>query len=370
MRRIFIFLSLLFLAACSQDSPPEVRSTLNIGNVLGGSTQGFMRAEQARTFSFPEDHGMHAGFRNEWWYLTGNLETNEGRRFGYQLTFFNVALPQDSEQTEVVSAWQSDRIWMAHAALTDVENNQHYALERFSRENPSLAGAQASPFKVWVENWQLESEMEAEFPWHLAMEDEAFSLDLNLSSSKDLVLQGENGLSQKSPELGNASYYYSFTRLQTEGILRIQDEVFQLSGDSWLDREWSSSALAEDQTGWDWFSLQFDDGEELMYYQLRDADGNAHSNSQGNWTDAFSQQTLLRATDIQLEEKQFWVSPSGITYTTQWEVSYKEQRWIVQAVMDDQLMALSLEYWEGAVDIMLADSMENIGHGYLEMLRE
>ena len=373
LRPRFIFLSLLtFIAvtACSPDPQSQGSAAvfeLDLNAVLGGSdTEGFLRAVAPRTFSFPEDHGLHPGFRNEWWYLTGNLEAEGGEQFGYQATFFNTSFSGDNQNS--TEGWQSPRIWMAHVALTDVAGNEHIALERFSRENPGLAGAQLNPFKVWLENWSLYSDTN-DFPWYLTIEDEAFSLSLTLNPLKELVLQGENGLSQKSPELGNASYYYSLTRIDSLGEIILNGESYDVIGQSWLDREWSTSALAENQSGWDWFSLQFDDGQELMYYQLRDHEGNAHPSSDGNWTDQDSQQTHFNSDDIILRENESWLSPTGISYTTEWFIQYAGQRWVISALIDEQFMNLSVPYWEGAVEISDAENGNKLGQGYLEMVR-
>jgi predicted secreted hydrolase len=182
-------------------------------------------------------------------------------------------------------------------------------------------------------------------------------------------LQGDQGLSQKSPEAGNASYYYSLTRIESEGEIMLNGESYRVTGLSWLDREWSTSALADDQSGWDWFSLQFDDGQELMYYQLRDNLGQTHPNSEGNWTDHNAQQTHITSEIIALFENKNWLSPSGISYTTEWTLQYDGQQWIIKVLLEDQFMDLSVPYWEGAVEILDADSGEQVGKGYLEMVR-
>ena len=372
------FLTLLIFIAVSACSPApqtpinEATFELDLNSVLGGNdTEGFLRADAPRIFTFPEDHALHPGFRNEWWYFTGNLESNEGDHFGYQVTFFTTSFSGDNQMSN--EGWQSSRIWMAHVALTDVMGNQHIALERFSRENPGLAGAKLNPFKVWLENWSLSSDPNTTdpngFPWHLSIEDDAFSLSLTLDPIKDLVLQGDNGLSQKSPEPGNASYYYSLTRIASEGAISLNGENHEVIGQSWLDREWSTSALAENQSGWDWFSLQFDDGQELMYYQLRDNAGDAHPSSDGNWTNQQSIQTRISIEDIVLVENSNWLSPTGIAYTTEWSMQYAGQEWIIRALIDDQFMHLSVPYWEGAVEILDANSGEKMGQGYLEMVR-
>ncbi len=358
---------LLLLSACSGQPPASPPAAdFNLSAILGGEdTEGYLRAEAPRAFSFPQDHGPHPGFRNEWWYFTGNLESEDGRRFGYQVTFFNASLPA-TETVASESAWHSERLWMAHAALTDAQGGEHYPLERFSRENPGLAGAVAAPFHVWLENWQVTEGDNGE--WELQVADDAFALNLALSPSKPPVLQGIEGLSQKSPEPGNASYYYSMTRIATRGTIALGGETFTVSGDSWLDREWSTSALGADQSGWDWFSLQFDDGQELMYYQLRTNSGVAHANSSGNWTDTAAQQTLITPAEIVLEELDTWTSPSGVSYATAWNLRYAGKTWRVEALLDDQWMALSIPYWEGAVDV-LDENGVRVGRGYLEMVR-
>lgn len=389
--RLFTLLIIAALTACSpnqQSQSEEATFDLDLNAVLGGNnTDSFLRAESPRTFSFPADHGMHPGFRNEWWYLTGNLETETGKHFGYQATFFSTSFNGDSANLQnTAQGWHSPRIWMAHAALTDVSANDHIALERFSRENPGLAGAQLNPFKVWLENWSLSSYAEGSpyaegslpvegsspangFPWILDIKDDAFALSLSLTPLKAPVLQGDNGLSQKSPETGNASYYYSLTRIESEGEIVLNGERYAVTGLSWLDREWSTSALAENQSGWDWFSLQFDDGQELMYYQLRDISGLAHPSSDGNWTDRNALQTRISSEDILLVENKSWLSPSGISYNTEWTMQYADQQWIIRALVEDQYMNLSVPYWEGAVEILNADSGDHLGQGYLEMVR-
>jgi predicted secreted hydrolase len=382
MMRRFInsLLLIMLMQGCSPpaDIAPDAGG-LQLSKVLGGDdTAGFLRAADPRSFSFPEDHGLHPGFRNEWWYFTGNLETAEGRRFGYQLTFFTAAVAPHAEpsftaaapvtEAPPASAWRSERLWMAHLALTDVEAGVHYAVERFSRENPALAGAQAEPLRVWLEDWQL-TQVDVDGSWRLQAADGELALDLLLVAQKAPVLQGENGLSRKSPEPGNASYYYSLTRLQTRGTVRTAGGEFSVSGSSWLDREWSTSALAADQSGWDWFSLQFNNGQELMYYQLRDAAGKVHPNSQGNWTDVDANQTLITPDRIALTELDHWTSPTGIRYTTAWSMALDGNAWQIRAVLPGQWMNLTIPYWEGAVDI-LDDEGSRVGSGYLEMVRQ
>ena len=255
-----LFCGLGLLSACNPDdletSVDQEQTVFTLQDVLGGETDArFQRADDPRAFSFPVDHGLHAGFRNEWWYLTGNLFTEQGRRFGYQLTFFYTALAPPGE-LDSQSLWDSERMWMAHLAITDVQQGEHHAVERFTRENPLLAGGRSS--RIWLEDWELTHDQDADL-WQLHAVDQAEGMgvgSLLLRPLKPPVLQGQQGLSRKSPEPGNASYYYSLTRLFTEGEIEVEGERFQVSGLSWLDREWSTSALAPDQSGWNWFSLQ------------------------------------------------------------------------------------------------------------------
>jgi predicted secreted hydrolase len=360
----------LQMGACSK--PVATPPALRLSQVLGGTnTDGFLRAETERTFNFPADHAAHPGFRNEWWYVTGNLQSEDGRRFGYQVTFFNAATSPPKGGETIASAWASDKLWMGHLALTDVENGKHYAFERFTRENPGLAGVNAVPFKLWLEDWQLTSiNADAELPWQLHAGADKVHVDFVLTPSKPPVLQGKLGLSRKNAERGNASYYYSMTRLATQGELRLGDEVILVTGNSWLDREWSTSALGAEQRGWDWFSLQFNDGQELMYYHLRREDGTADSFSQGNWTDADAGQALITPGDIRLEPLAQWTSPAGIGYDTRWRLQYGGRSMIVDALLADQYMPLSIPYWEGAVRVVDEATSTEIGRGYLEMVRE
>jgi predicted secreted hydrolase len=364
-------LCVLTLVACDNVVVPETQTPRPTpADYLGSEVvDGYLRAVEPRNFNFPEDHGPHPGYRNEWWYLTGNLETKTGRRFGYQVTFFKNALrPESDNVCSDGNAWCTNHLWMGHAAVSDIDNATHYTAEIFTRQEPGLAGAATAPFRVWIQDWQMFA-LGNDFPWELEVFADDFALTLQLSTLKPPVLQGDSGLSQKSPDSGNASYYYSMTRLQTQGQIHLAGESNDVEGQSWLDREWSTSALASDQSGWDWFSLQFNDNSELMYYQLRDDLSNTHSSSSGNFTSLMGLQTSISPEDILLEEQTHWLSSDGTSYTTQWRMQYAGNDLIIRAVFDDQLMDVTFQYWEGAVDVLDAVSGEKIGQGYLEMVR-
>ena len=361
--------ALLLLASCTESPEREV-TRLTAAQVLASDDiAGYERAQAPRRFSFPADHGPHEGYRNEWWYLTGNVETDEGRRFGYQVTFFRSAIrPSANNPCDDDIAWCTDHVWMGHAAVSDVASGEHMAAEIFIRQEPGLAGANLDPFRVWLQDWQLIARGN-EFPWELEVISGEFSLALRLDAKKTPVLQGDNGLSQKSQAPGNASYYYSITRLETSGQVHVRGQAFTVTGSSWLDREWSTSALAPDQSGWDWFSLQFDNSSELMYYQLRDLEGTAHANSSGNYTSLMGTQTPVTRDDIVLEPLETWTAPGGTVYTVEWRMRWRDNDWRIRAVFPDQLMDVTIQYWEGAVDVIDSTSGETVGRGYLEMVR-
>jgi predicted secreted hydrolase len=385
------FLAVLFLInACGEnESTPAADSpVINIHDALASNpaaknTKSFEHAVKERFFSFPDDHGMHPGYRNEWWYFTGNLSDDQGRRFGYQLTFFRVGLrPATSDKIDTdkqnskhaASAWKTQNIWMAHAAISDGDQQQHYSSERFSRGNPGLAGAQLKPFKVWLDNWHVNSKNSRKslfFPWHLQMNGDNFNLQLSLIPMKPIVLQGDGGLSQKSTTPGNASYYYSMPRLATKGNLSINNQHFTVEGLSWMDREWGTSSLDDDQIGWNWFSLQFHSGEDIMYYQLLDNEGLPDAASQGKWIGKQGELKTISATQMKLTPQSWWESKNGVKWPISWRMDYlpTDKSWIIKPLIKDQLMELSVIYWEGAVEIIDNVSGNNVGYGYLEMTR-
>ncbi|MEO6711389.1 MAG: carotenoid 1,2-hydratase, partial [Planctomycetota bacterium] len=260
----------MWLASREREREPA-RASLDVASLLGANTgEGFQRAEAPREFAFPRDHAAHEGFKTEWWYFTGNLRAESGRRFGYQLTFFRSALAGKAPQRS--STFAADHVWMAHLALSDIEGKDFTSFERFGRESGAIAGASADPVSVWLKDWRCDFSPDG-LPIRLVAREGKLAIELSLRSAKPVVLQGDRGLSQKSAGAGNASYYYSLTRLETTGAVRVGDTSFEVRGLSWMDREWSSGELGQEQIGWDWFALQLDDGSELMWYRLRHADG-------------------------------------------------------------------------------------------------
>lgn len=372
LRRFVIALALL-LAACSQPAAEEPRTRLTLSGALGQpAADGFARATTPRQFRFPEDHGPHPEYAAEWWYYTGNLEAADGRQFGFQLTFFRFGLTAEAPQR--ASDWATSQIYMAHFALSDVAGNQFYAAERFSRAAAGLAGAQAGPFQVWVDDWSAEADLSTEAatpPMHLRAADNGAAIDLRLEPGKSPVLQGDQGLSQKSAEPGNASYYYSLTRMPASGSIWAGGSEYKVTGLAWMDREWSTSALAENQVGWDWFALQLDDGRELMLYRLRLRDGGNDPYSHAVLIGADGTSQPLTFDDLLLTPTGSWRSPrSGAEYPAGWRIQ------IPQAGLDleitpylaDQELPLSISYWEGAVRVTGISGEQPLGgSGYVEL---
>lgn len=357
----------LLLAGCGK-APENGGSAFDLNEALGGvADAGFARATGSREFHFPQDHAAHPAFRNEWWYVTGNLQTAEGWRFGYQVTLFRIALSPHPPASP--SVWAANQVWMAHVALTDVESGGHWQDQRFARGAVGLAGQSVKPFRVWLEDWEIVGDGAGDFPWAIGVKTRDFTLDLQLRPEKPPVLQGDHGLSRKNGELGNASWYYSMTRLRTLGDIWHGGEHFTVTGESWLDREWSTSALGADQAGWDWFSLQLQDGHELMYYRLRRKSGEADPYSAGKWVLPKGTAETLAADDVALRPLRYWRAASGARYPVAWEMTLPRQqrRWRVEALVDDQLMRTGITYWEGAVKILDAASGRLLGYGYLEM---
>jgi len=364
--RAFLITSLLAVLLIAVSLAADETGGLRLSTLLGsGEEEGFVKALEAREFEFPRDHGPHSDYRNEWWYVTGNLDDVNGRRFGFELTIFRFALSPEAQE----SGWRSNQVYIAHLAVTDAEDERFLVAERFSRGALGLAGARAEPFRVWIDDWHIGSD-EASGPWRLVAADEEVSIDVELSPLKAPVLNGVDGLSQKSAEPGNASYYYSITRLETEGTLRIGDESLAVSGLSWLDREWSSSALSADQAGWDWFALQLSDDSDLMFYNIRKNDGSQDRHSSGTWVDSNGAVEHIDPQDIEIVVEDRWDSPAGGSYPSRWSLHLpgRDLRLTITPVIDDQELFTTVRYWEGAVDVDGELSGRAIkGRGYVEL---
>jgi predicted secreted hydrolase len=384
MKRLVLVLAALAAAALgtfwvvSGPAAGQPRHPIPISRILrlSASSDGFARALGPRPFTFPADHGPHPDFRNEWWYLTGNLTAPGGRRFGYQFTVFRAALAPSAPVR--ASAWGTRQVELAHVALTDVEGKRLLTAERWERAALGLAGASAEPFAVWVGPWNVSAMgpgVNGTPPFSLVAADgsgsDSFRLDLALSTLTRPVPEGDRGWSVKSEEPGNASYQYSLPRLATRGTLAIGRQALPVSGLSWFDREWSTSALGRDEIGWDWFGLQLDDGRCLTINRLRRRDGSADPATAGTLISAAGRPQRLLLHDLVLEPRGTWQSPeSGARYPAAWHVAVPSAALdlTIEPRLADQELRLSFLYWEGAVAVHGRSHGATIsGSGYLEM---
>jgi predicted secreted hydrolase len=358
--------------AASRGRVPQ--ATIAVSDALGsGELAGFARALGPRPFSFPGDHGPHPEYRTEWWYYTGNLETAAGRHVGFQLTFFRTALaPPDRNSGARASAWGARQLYLAHFALTDTAGGRFHAASRLSREALGLSGAQAQPFRVWLEDWFAESEVAGGLPVRLRATDGDVAIDLVLEGGKPVVLQGDRGWSAKGPEPGNASYYYSFTRMRARGTVRVGAESLEVSGLAWMDREWSTSALHRDLAGWDWIALQLDDERDVMVYQLRRRDGSPDPHSAGTLVAADGSTRRLAPEDAKIEVLDHWTSAaSGVRYPSRWRLTIPAADLAVEITprLAAQELIVGTRYWEGAVRVQgVAGGPSVSGRGYVELV--
>jgi len=350
----------------------EIRATVAVAASLGGGVEGYDRALGPRPIVFPDDHGPHPAFKLEWWYFTGNLQAADGRPFGYQFTLFRSALsPPDPSRPARVSNWATNQLYLAHFTVTDVEGGRFQAFERYSRGAAGLAGAVADPFRIWLEDWSVEQAGAAMPAMRLRAADADLALDLFLDTGRPIVLQGDQGFSRKGPGEGQASYYYSMTRLDTKGTITLGAEQYPVEGLSWMDREWSTSMLGDTQLGWDWFSLQLDDGRDLMYFQLRERDPTHSPYTDGLLVAPDGTTRPLATSEVLLEVLDTWKSPvDGAVYPSKWRLRIPGEALDLTVVpyLADQELDVSVRYWEGAVRLEGTAAGRPIqGNGYVEM---
>ncbi len=367
---LILALGLLALAGWALLAPKQAAQINNTGLLaLPAAPGNYARADRPRPLIFPLDMGPHPDFQTEWWYYTGNMATQTGRQFGFELTFFRRALASPDELTPRSSDWAASQVYLAHFALTDAAAGQFHAFERFERGAAGLAGAQPAPYIVWLQDWSVSQDGSQDY--HLTAAQDGFQLNLQLKDLTGPVLEGDHGLSQKGPQAGNASYYFSQPRLQTEGTIDTNGQVYSVSGFSWMDHEFSTSALGPDQVGWDWFSAQLDDGSELMLYNIRQKDGRAGPFSNGTVIHPDGTTRPLMAGDFTIQVNSTWKSPhSGGIYPASWSITIPSENLIlrVKPLIADQELNLSIIYWEGAVQISAVRQAAKInGKGYVEL---
>jgi len=341
--------------------PTVKEGSIALSDVLGGGGENFERVTGPVPLRFPADHGRHDAYRNEWWYFTGNLESADGRRFGFQYTLFRFKLG-DTQSSG--SDWDSEHLWMAHFAVSDLANQQFHSEERFARDALGLAGATTE--RWWLGSWRVDALNPG---WQLEVMADSMGLRLDLVPVREKVLQGREGFSRKGPEPGQASLYYSHTRLNASGQLSVGDWSGQVSGLAWLDREWGSGQLDDSLAGWDWFALHLDDGRDLMVYRLRRLDGSASEFSAGAlvWPDGRFR--ILQSGDFTTRSRRRWRDQEGVEWPLAWRIEVPDHGidLIVDAAFDKQRWRASVPYWEGMVDIREGRGERVVGHGYMEL---
>jgi predicted secreted hydrolase len=356
---IAVLLPALLISACDE-KPAEEKGFAG----LADDAASYAPVTPGKVFAFPEDHGPHNDFRIEWWYITANLKDADGQSFGVQWTLFRSALPRPLTHAKAgdEQGWSNRNIWMGHAAVTS--EDQHFAAERYARGGIDQAGVKLAPFNAWIDNWNLTSQSASDNPladMQLQASGPQFNYRLHLTSSKPLVLQGNQGFSQKS-EQGQASYYYSQPFFEADGSVEIDGQTYQVTGTAWLDREWSSQPLTANQTGWDWFSVHLQDGAQIMLYRMREKDGEPYLT--GTWINPDGSTELLKGKDLELTPLDT-TTVAERDMPTRWSVKIpgKGVDITTSALNPNAWMDLQIPYWEGPITI----SGSHQGTGYLEM---
>jgi predicted secreted hydrolase len=314
-------------------------------------------------FAFPRDHGAHPAFRTEWWYVTGTLQTKAGHRIGFQVTFFRTRPTVDDANS---SAFAPGQVLFAHAALSDPAVGHLLHGERAARAGFGLAQARVGDTDVRLRNWYIRRLPDGRFATKVATAD--FTLSLILAPRQPVMLQGENGFSRKGAAAGQASYYYSLPHLAASGNVTRDGRSEPVTGQAWLDREWSSNYLGGKAVGWDWTGLNLDDGGALMAFRIRGADGAALW-AGGSYRRADGRLVRFAPGDVAFKTTRLWCSPrTGAVYPVSQTLSIRlpegVRRWSLVPLFADQELDARRSgmpvYWEGAVDTQG-------GHGYLEL---
>lgn len=340
------------------------------------SDEGYKLAQGARAWRFPADHGQHPAYRLEWWYYTGIVRTAAGRRFGYQVTFFRRGLRPDPPRR--ASVWATWSLYSVHAAVSDLEAGRYLHEGRSGRDGLGLAGASPERHEVWLGDWRAEPLADDPHGVALRLDTEGFALALELRAPGPPVLHGDGGLDRKAAEEGAASWYYSMPRLRTTGTLTVEGTPHAVEGRTWMDHEFSSTQLGENQVGWDWMGLRLSDGSALMLYRLRRRDGGTDPFSGGTWVapDGTAHPIALGAESAaRMMPQEWWTSEAtGARYPVAWRVRLPEQglRLHVAAAMPQQELAptagVPFAYWEGVVDVEGTRAGTPVtGEGYLEL---
>jgi predicted secreted hydrolase len=353
MKKVFLFF-IVFVAATSARSE----------NANNG---GWAIALPGYQITLPADHYPHYQFRTEWWYFTGNVQTAVGREFGYQLTFFRFGYRPPGIGRPAASRFVMNDLKFAHFAVTDVSAAEFHFDSRVSRGAYGEAGFGDGDRLAWIDDWELD--LSNIFRLKAAAKD--YSIELELTPERPPVFQGENGLSQKADGAGHASYYYSITRLNTSGTIKIGAETYPVKGSSWFDREWATNQLAPEQSGWNWFAIQLSDGGDMMLYQMRLKRGGIDSHSTGKWIAPGGATSDLTTDEFRLSPEKYWVSPaSKANYPVVWKLTIPklDLELDITPVVEDQELNLGVVYWEGSIRLTGQRAGKPVhGVGYMEL---
>jgi predicted secreted hydrolase len=334
----------------------------------------FTSAKPGYAYVFPRDHGSHEQFQTEWWYFTGHLLGSNGRRFGYELTFFRRGIDSPHPWNNP-SSWAIRHLYLAHLALTDENADQFRFAEKISRAGIGKAGAKADVLDVWIDRWHIKAVSPDHRQFQLQAHAEEFSIDLVVESRKPPIMHGANGVSYKGQEPTQTSHYYSLTRLHTTGSVKVGDTSMPIEGTSWMDHEFGSGDLADNLVGWDWFSLQLDNDHEIMAYGLRRADSTFNPASSGTLVFPNGSSKALSLQDFQISVNRYWKSSvSGANYPSQWilVIPAEDIELSLSPRMANQELVTTrstrVTYWEGAVDVNGRWKGHDIhGQGYVEL---
>jgi predicted secreted hydrolase len=338
-------------------------AAMGLGNA---ATPSYAPVVAGHPLQFPSDYGSHPQFRTEWWYVTGWLTTAQGEPLGFQITFFRTK-PAIEESNP--SAFTPHQLLIAHCAISDPKRGRLWQDQRIRRAGLGLADASVGDTHVWIDRWSLQRTAGS---YAARIDAEDFSLEMNLAETQSVLLNGDSGFSRKGPATGAASYYYSLPHLRVSGSVARPGGTDRVTGEAWLDHEWSSEYLDPAAVGWDWIGINLDDGAALMAFRIRGAQG---TQSLPRWAGgtlrtADGQVQVLQPTDVEFRASRRWTSPrTQIAYPVEWQIRAGSRVLDLVPLLDDQendtRLSTGAIYWEGAVRVF--DRRRLVGRGYLEM---